>query len=81
MREPRFRLELEVTFNEYLGLLWAIDGVHNLPADRQTVKKIARFEKQFAAAHKTWRKEHFKCAGAVYRCQVNGFIARSAALR
>lgn len=63
MKEPRFQLTIEATLDEYLGLLWELQGRMNVKADKQTVRKIAAFEKQFVSAHRAWKKEHFKCAG------------------
>lgn len=64
MKEPRYRITLDVTINEYLGLLWAIDGSHgDTKADKQTIRKIAKFEESFWQQHEEWRAGQFKCAG------------------
>jgi len=77
MKEPRYKLTIEVTLEEYLGLLWSIDGLHgDLRADRQTVRKIASFYRHFTSEHEVWRRIHFKCA----RKQVTQ-QARSKAIR
>jgi hypothetical protein len=64
VKQPRFKIELEVTWNEYLGLLWCIDGTsrEHLPY-KQTVRKIAKYEKEIEKAHREWAANNFFCAG------------------
>lgn len=54
----------EVSWNEYLALLWSLDGTRNFHVEKQTIKKIAKFERNFQKEWRAWRKENFKCAGA-----------------
>lgn len=68
MKELRFKMTIEVTYDEYLGLLWQLQGFRDdlgeIKANKATVKKIARFAKEFHGKWKAWRRANFKCAGA-----------------
>jgi hypothetical protein len=62
-KEPRFTISLSVTVNEYLGLLWSMDGTHpGTKPDKGTIKKIASFRHRIIEEHDEWRRQHFKCA-------------------
>ncbi len=67
MKHPRLRLSIEVTWNEYLGLLWSLEsldsgGWQNGPwlPDRQTVRKIKSFERKFRKIDRAWREKNLK---------------------
>lgn len=66
MKQPRFRLTIDVTLDEYLALLWAIDGLHGdgWRPQKNTIRKIASFDREFTAKYYAWKAKHFKCAGA-----------------
>ena len=67
MKEPRFTLTIEVTWNEYLGLLWELQGGMGMKADKQTVRKIAAFKEKFRREYNAWKRANFKCAQRVMR--------------
>lgn len=60
MKQPRFTITMELTYNQYLGLLWALKGF--CPAPVGIVKLVSKFEKDLDQRHAAWRREHFKCA-------------------
>jgi hypothetical protein len=56
MKEPRLLLQIEVTYNEYLGLLWSLEGMLGAHPDKQTIHKIKRFHKEFRKRYREWRE-------------------------
>jgi len=70
MKEPRFRLDMEVTLNEFLSLFWSLqwldenapDTATSLP-NKQTLRKLEREYRRIFREHNAWRRETFKCAG------------------
>jgi hypothetical protein len=61
-KEPLYRMTIEVSYNEYLGLLWALDGIHNVPAQKNTIRKIAAHQRAIKSQYEDWRAANFKCA-------------------
>ena len=69
-KEPRFRLDMEVTFNEFLSLFWSLqwldknapDAATTLP-DKQTLRKLEREYRRMTQEYSGWRSRTFKSAG------------------
>jgi len=67
MRYPRFKVTLEMTYDEYLGLLWSLQSLSEggwangpwLP-DKQTVSKVKAYHKKIKMADKDWRNKNLK---------------------
>jgi hypothetical protein len=71
MKEPRYRLDMELSYDEVLGLLWSAQWVYkNAPDDvyyipqKQTIRKLEGAARRIGREANAWRRANLKCAAS-----------------